>query len=142
MCRLIMRLSSNPIEEKVCFRSNINRAGKERRKRIAIGLLVAFGLFIGLSRRLFPLSLLFTFLGSLPFSVGALFTFLEVTRQTCVLLSAKGIRESDGEKKFERVKDESEAEATRRVVKTIWRDSLIIGAGVAFVASYVAVSIF
>ena len=87
-----MRLSSNPLEskasEKVCFRSNINRAGKARRTKIA-ALVLALGVASLVASRVFGLSFLVTAAVTSLCFAGSLFTFLEVTRQTCVVLANK-----------------------------------------------------
>ncbi len=132
-----MRLSSNPLEQKVCFRSNLNKAGKERRRRIALFLAVFGALFL-VSSRLLRLSFWTTFVPLALFCTATLFVWLEVTRQTCVMLASKDIREIDGDKPYERVRDEQERAATKAVAVTIWRDSIALGTGIGFVLTYVA----
>jgi hypothetical protein len=129
----------------VCFRSNLNKAGKARRTRIAVVLAVAGVSVIAASRSFFPLSLLWTSVIASLFAVGSIGTYLEVTRQTCVFLAAKGVREKTNEtetKKFERVTDADEQKAQSATALTIYRDALIAGLAVGASAAYFATTFF
>jgi hypothetical protein len=144
-------MSSGPFEKpdflgrQVCFRSNINKAGKARRMRIAQVLAVAGVAVVAATRRFFPLSLLWTSVFASIFAMGSIAVYLEVSRQTCVLLAAKGVREKTNEsdaKKFVRVADTDEQRASRDTAFTIYRDALIGGVIVGALSAYAATTFF
>jgi hypothetical protein len=113
--------------------------------RISVVLAVAGVSVVAASRSFFPLSLLWTSVIASLFAIGSIATYLEVSRQTCVLLAAKGVREKTNEtdsKKFERVTDPDEQRAQTATAYTIYRDALIGGLAVGASGAYFATTFF
>merc|ERR1711991_770726 len=127
------------MEEKVCFRSNINKHGKARRRFFRNVLAVVGPLTLFLLYRFHPLGSLGMGLTAFFFVFPGVFTHLQVTRNTCAVLAWKGAREKDdapSADKFERVTDKDVDRASRQVANSILRDSAIAGVIALAVVAY------
>lgn len=123
------------VTEGVVCRSNITGWGRRRRRRVVIGGSV------------FGLALLATLLVTgapwwarlamfLPAATVAV-TQLQLTRNTCIALAARGVEEGETQDTYKRVSDE-EAAASRRVATTIYRDGVLAGVAVALLSAATA----
>ncbi len=129
----------------VCLRSNISAAGRRRRSRLAVIVAVSGVVAVLLLRVFLPATSLgaasFALRAAVafPFAAVALAVYLEVSRKTCVLLADKGRRELDTPNASGRMTEavaESEAAASRRVARSIYRDAIVGGAVAASAAAW------
>lgn len=125
----------NSIPEGTVCRSNITAWGRQRRRRVVIGGSV------------FGLALLAVLLATgapwwarlamfLPAALVAV-SQLQLTRNTCVALAARGVEEGETLDTYHRVSDE-DAAASRRVATTIYRDGVLAGVAVALLSAATA----
>jgi hypothetical protein len=126
-------------ENKVCFRSNINKHGRARRTKARnvvafLGPIVLYAL-----HKYYPVSSIIMGSVAFLFTVAGMFCHLQVSRDTCAVLAFKGAREKDDAPvadKFERVTDKDVDRASRQVANSIVRDSLIAAVLVGGAAAY------
>ncbi|MCA2977728.1 MAG: hypothetical protein INH41_06180 [Myxococcaceae bacterium] len=118
------------IPEGATCRPNFSAAGRRRRRSVAIGLtLFSVGVFAALV--LLGAPAWARLLVALP-AAAATAVGLQVTRNTCLAHAATGMTEHED---FSTTKaDAAYAEVSRRVARTIYRDGLLVGAGVGLLA--------